>query len=325
MTIPISADFFLFRKMEHAETKKIVCLLYDIHASTISDPTLAAQLDDGIEKSIDQLFKELHIKGLLQSYANLSRLFEDIDKTVMQLKRIMPHLVQQQDNLLELIKYFSLIIEDWRDIKSGRGMIALKPESLTTYFERLAGKSKIYGNIVYRTHISPMLGIGISLTGSFSAGEVISVGTTYFYNPDMRRGKAYSEESMEEVNTATVDAINQLFTKYKQSMVIVAEGYKHIVAIVKVLESQGYTTTPLIESDDLRLRMKSDEKLSGFMNALKGGDSKKLDQINVTNDLIYSLIADPLDLRKVFAEEFPGIFKEDALLSLQNNLSLMGL
>jgi len=327
ITTSLQADFFLFRKMEHPATKKIVCLLYDVHASAISDAQRVAQLDSEIKKSITDVLSSAKLSSTFMQDIVLP-LEEKIQSTADQLKGYLPHLQQQQKDLMGLIDYCSLIIEDWFNAKNYIIAINFNSTELNGYFGLIAGKNAEYGQIIYRKYVSPMLGIGKRIAGSFSYGEFIAIDSKYFYNPDPRGGTA-SGGGPEAVDNNSIKAIDQLFGKYNQSIVVVAEGYDHIVAIAKMLENKGYRTTKLIMSDDLLRRSQLNKKLSDFLEDLKNNIEPKLNEeeniSGIASDWVYFLVADPLDLRKVFAEEFPGIFKEDALLSLQNNLSLMGL
>jgi len=330
ITTSLQADFFLFRKMEHAETKKIVCLLYDVHASIISD----SEIYEGIRREIDKIVEELSkYKGERDPSKANEMFFNRFRDQMHILQSITPNLVKQQADLADLINYCSLVVEDWSnfDIEEFTTYM-IHPKIIHKYsafIRKAMGKEWQYGDIVYRAFVSPMSGIGKKIAGSFSEGKFVPVGLSYFYNPDSRHAVVSGVAKVVDDNT--IKAIDQLFTTYKQSMIVVAEGYNHMVAIAKMLDDKGYQTAQLIMSDDLLRRSQLNKKLSDFLEDLKNNVKPKLEIETKIGDVIvpdwvYFLIADPLDLRKVFAEEFPEVFKNDeALLSLQHNLSLMGL
>lgn len=307
ISIDIKADFFAFRRLMHPQTKKVIYLLYDAHASLVIDPNLANITNTEIDKIARNA--PMNVKELKPLEEN-----EEINSKLDSYRRNMPNLLKQQQDLLDLTnKYLiSLIDEDWpwpSDLVS----IAFKKVS-NKYIGRYFGSSRQYKDKFYALQVTPLLDIGKKLTGKFTKKEFIPLATgAYFYNPDDRWSIGIGGNSVEckAMDATTLKAIDSLFTKYNQHAIIIAEGLEHISEIAQALVDRGYSPGPMIISQDLAKRRTESPDLNQYLNIIE--TNKKLPTF-YDDSIDYALIANPLDIQKLLESEFKkdGIKKAQA-------------
>ena len=310
------ADFFAFRKLVHPQTKKTVYLLYDAHASNQADKGLTRRIMRKVHKIMQDPAKKQYRKEII---GNSERTVlipweenEEINKILASFKYNFPHLIQQQKDLLKVLRRhkISLINEDWPPFDFSKRLMTFGSSDLNKHFVNwYMGAPSNDGRFV--EYVTPMLGLGKEITGSFSVQKFVPLKTGgYYYNPDKRRFlgiQGDGPEACELIEELTIKAIDDLFAEYNQSAVIISEGYAHAEAIANDLVlNKGYHAEPLIISNDLAIRRKENPKLDAYLKQIEsiGRQEKKLIiPCNESDAINYSLIAQPLDLGAIFDTE----------------------
>jgi hypothetical protein len=318
----VYADFFAYKKLEHPQTHKVIYLLYDIHASIIADADVQKRLLDGMGTIIDNAIADAKkIEQPKAVFSHLKETFNKMDQQADLMRNNLPNLVKQHNDLIYVVKKYqiSLIDEDWRDSQEQQAMFPLGGGAgkFWRYIAHSIGNTKQYKNSVFQEAVSPILGIGKSLTGKFSAHKFEQLdGSAYFYNADTRGG-AIGEGGKEKVDDFTLNAIETLFTTYNQKSIIISQGYEHIIAVSQQLcTKKGYNAGPLIISDDLQKQRAQSSTLNAFLKALEMDNYTDLKKINMDDRLTYFLIAQPLDIQTLFEKEL-NVTEQQKKLTVQ--------
>jgi len=303
----LKADFIAFRKLTHPQTKKVVYLLYDVHGSLVGNHSLGKKLSNELDDIVtNAVIKDREIG--IDRFTFYDEVFENIFKQASLIRNNLPHLIRQHNDLADIVKkhHISLIDEDWIDPEEKKfdfpfGGIAVG--KMENFILRLIGKQEQYKRHLFRIGVSPMLGMSKKLTGKFTSRKLIHIhNNAYFFNPDTRNG-SIGEEAVRSVDRLTLKAIDELFIKYNQSAVIVAEGANHIVHIEDELIKKGYVSGNIIISKGLAQERSKSQAIDEYLNALENRDAKKEDAMNFDDESTYKIIAHPINLKAIFSEE----------------------
>jgi hypothetical protein len=300
------ADFFAFRKLVHPQTKNIVYLLYDTHASIIGDSSREDALLTHMDLLVDEMVNGAQIKeNFFDAYKRRQESLEKITNQLALLRNNKPNLIKQHTDLAAVVKkhQMSLINEDWSDLEQELILFPLGGDFRSYYVNPILGYQEKHNDHTYRVNVSPMLGMGKTVAGTFTKCKFVSVGDAFYYNPDRRNclfAKCRYEGGTQEVDANTLQAIDFLFTKYHQTKVVVAEGYNHCMAIAhELVTHQGHIAENLLVSPELATQCTGD--LALFLTALENNDSVETERIEENYpELTYTLIASPLDIQALF-------------------------
>lgn len=157
-----------------------------------------------------------------------------------------------------------------------------------------------------------MSGMSKKLLGKFTELTIEPIKNTnaYFYNADNRNAHniGTQEKDCKQVDDYTLEALNALFTEYKQSKVIISEGCSHIVAIADELIKKGYVADDVILSESLRKLRKNNILLHNVLTALEKNDVKtfetEIGTLSDNDEALFYLIQQPLDIHAIFEQEF---------------------
>ncbi|MDR3646669.1 MAG: hypothetical protein P4L22_03955 [Candidatus Babeliales bacterium] len=327
ITISLKADFFAFRRLIHPETKKVIYLLYDVHASIPNDPSLSNEIINEIKSIIKDPSKIAYYKKTIGSeeykfkvpwYNN-----EHIKNKLLSFADNLPNLSKQHNDLLDIIKNnkISLINEDWPPRMPYIGM--KEEKELNKLIKRHLGTTVYYKKTyTYIAFVTPLLGIGEKLTGKFTESKFVALSTgAYYFNPDFRNpNQISSRQQNKEIDNLTLQAIDILITQYNQSSIVIAEGFSHIQAIARnLVNDQGYVAGPFIISEDLEKRRKEDPEIDKELEIISSFEKANWDgELNNPDNFNYSLVLKPLNIKAVFnahlfnnpeLEDFYNIYK----------------
>lgn len=302
----LQADFFAYRKLTDPKTENNVYLLYDIHATVDFKPETTKILEKQLNEAGKKFLKEEH--SAPSAFAKKEQ------KTFSLIRENFVNLLKQQQDLASAIKTYniSIINEDWIKTKPSNFETIGKESRFARIINKYIGNPVNAHNLYYREFITPMSGLGEILTGHYKQLEFQKITNTnaYYYNADQRTESwaCKKEEKCKEVNDYTIIALEKLFTDYKQSKVIICEGYAHIVAIAHELVTQkGFQQSDLIISDALKKQRNNIKNIDQLLSAFENNDSKEEDSIELTNEEIYYLINDPINIKAIFEEEFKNL------------------
>ncbi|MDR3646695.1 MAG: hypothetical protein P4L22_04090 [Candidatus Babeliales bacterium] len=298
----IKCDFFAFRKLTNPETGQIVYLLYDIHASKGSQHTKPLQ-----KQIINDLNQFIIEAGIQNKIPESNPQVIEIAKSFY---NNFPNLIKQQKDLLTIAEKYkvSFIVEDWPPLDYSEDRVVEGELNKYFYWRYFGGDNfTINTNNYYTTHITPMLEIGNKLTGKSTICEFVPLDSgAYFFNPDQRTrgGLSAGIDANEILENHTINAVEELFIKYKQKAVIIAEGYVHIGIIAKQLISQGYQIEPLIISPALQDKRKDLPHLDIMLKDCENlVDSHQRLTSTQNKELTYSLIEEPLNIEMILTAE----------------------
>lgn len=329
--ISIHADFFAFRKLKNPTTKNTLYFLYDIHASLEKDSKFAESLKPLINEIISDSMKPGSVLDMYkQIEAGISRLDNEIIKPI---RNNLPNLIKQHNDLIDIVHRYnvSLIDEDWPNIGDTNNiMMAFTIGKRQSFFEYLAKNihtQEKCSNFVYREGVSPLSGMGKSLTGRFTKKEFVNIKEgVYFYNPDTRLDSLY-EEYNREIDSIILHAITSLFTLYNQQSIIIAAGYDHIVAIEYELGKQGFKADDLVI--DAELVKQKNPIIEQFIKNIQNNNYQAFLKKTSDNqeEIICALVRHPLDIKKIFETQIDSISSESILEKsfsfFTNNIALL--
>lgn len=319
-SLSLLSDFIALRKLKHPVTAKTVYILYDMHKTVVPDKFIPEV--QAFKKSVAE-----HIESASES---LKDIYPYLDEQAVRMHQYMPQLMQQHFDLISLLKDYNiaLINEDWPTLS------ALKIHEISyinsrlrnkyfIYFEQIAGESKLVSSKrLLREKVSPLQGIGKAVTGEFSMGKFIPVGSAYFYNPDERHSQVTSDEAGFKVDQVILKAIQQIFVAYKQQYVIVAVGAAHGREVAQELVAQGYMASSPVTSAYLSEQRKKNPLLEdAFQNyvIVQHPDKERRKQFYTNLEVDYSLVYEPLNFKDYILNDIAC----DALLQLQKGLMIL--
>ncbi len=300
------ADFFAFRKLVHPQTKNAVYLLYATHASIIGDSSREETLLAEIDLLVDEMASNAQRReNFFDACKHRQESLEKITNKLNLLRNNKPNLVKQHNDLAEVVKkqQISLINEDWSDLEQKLMLFPFGGDFRNYYVCPILGYQEKHNDHVYQVNVSPLLGMGKTVTGKFTECKFVPVDNAFYYNPDRRNclfAKCHYQGGTQEVDENTLYAINELFTEYHQTRVVVAEGYNHCIAIAhELVTNQGYVAEKIFVAPELAIQHNGD--LALFLAALENNDSIQTERIEESYPaLTYTLIASPLDIETLF-------------------------
>ncbi len=303
----VKADFFAFRTLQHPVHKDVVYLLYDAHASIEKDPLLNQAIEEKLLRDIWDNVQDPKNNSIEKAYKAFFNGLDQIDaRESIMINEQLPNLIRQQTDLVNVVRndHMSIITEDWP--YPIRNLLSLREAELHKYANKVLGSQDKYEENVFRLYTSPLRNMGKKILGKFTQLKlnVIPGADTYFYNPDSRATGAGYQVSDRAIDGHILTAIKKLARDYHQKSIIVAAGYSHSVAVAHdLVEKEGYVAGPLIISVDLARKRATHARVNTFLLEVEANNVSFVQKYNLKNEDIYALIADPLDIKKVFADQ----------------------
>lgn len=315
----VRADFFAFRKLTHATTGNIVYLLYDLHITAMKN-------DDATDKALGLLLQKYHegqekcrnidgskdlVENKYKSKQSIKDTYQpDIIKLHQDYLSTFPNLAEQHEKLSNIVKEFeiSIITEDWPTIESAsREVIDTYKPSVQE--RALTGNLGVFQGVAFCSGITPLIGLGRSICNKFTIKELVKIPgkeNAYFYNADHRGMSSYipSKDESDMVTQNSLDTLKIMLSDPNQKKVIIAQGATHCMDICADLIKQGYSAESLVISNHLETGVKNNKDVANFLQAVKENNTKKADEYGDNADVKIAVIADPLNIAKVFEKEF---------------------